>query len=61
MPSIGTTCSAESVLASTMNPEPVTPAAPFDVSISTPSSSSCCVMLRCTPNACAMKIDAIDR
>ena len=44
-----------------MKPEPVTPAAPFDVSISTPSTLELLADDRSTPNACAMKIAAIDR
>src|SRR5438045_8963983 len=38
--SIGTTCIADSVLARTMKPDPVTPAAPFDVSIRTPKGAA---------------------
>src|SRR3954469_24316797 len=60
-PSTGTVCVAASVLASTMKPDPVTPAAPFEVTINTASSASCWPSDMCTPNACAMKIDAIDR
>ena len=49
-PSTGTTRIAARVLASTIKPEPVTPAAPFDVSISTPSTLICCVSVRWTLN-----------
>ena len=61
IPSTGTTRIAESVLARTMNPEPVTPAAPFDVTISTASTLSCWPSVSSTPNAWAMKSVAMDR
>ena len=60
-PSTGTTRSADSVLASTMNPDPVTPAAPLLVSISTPSTLNCWASVRCTRNACATNNVAMDR
>ena len=60
-PSTGTTRIAVNVLARTMKPDPVTPAAPYDVSISTPSTLSSSAMPRWTWNAWAMKIVAIDR
>ena len=61
MPSIGTTFIAESVLARTMNPEPVTPAAPFDVIIRTARIPICWPMERGTPYTCARKSVAIER
>jgi hypothetical protein len=48
-PSTGTTRSAESVLASTTKPLPVTPAAPLLVTMSTPSTESCWPIVRSTP------------
>ena len=44
--------------ASAMNPEPVTPAAPLDVSISTPSTVSSWPNVRSMPETCARKIVA---
>ncbi len=44
----------DSVAASVMKPAPVTPAAPFDDSIATLSSSSCWPIERSTSHACAM-------
>ena len=60
-PSTGTTFIAESVLASTMKPEPVTPAAPLDVIMRIASTLSCCPTDRSMWYACAMKSTAIDR
>ena len=60
-PSTGTVRVAASVLASTMNPDPVTPAAPLLVSMRMPSSVSCSPTDRSMPYTWAMKIDAIDR
>lgn len=57
----GTWPTAESVAASTINPEPVTPAAPLLVSNSTARSVSCCTSVICTSQACAIKTAAIVR
>ena len=54
MPATGTEGTIESVAASVMKPAPVTPAAPLDESIATPTSSNCCPHYRCTPTAWAM-------
>jgi len=54
MPATGTDGTIDSVAASVMNPAPVTPAAPFDDSIATPSSSNCSPIVRSTLHACAM-------
>ena len=61
MPSMGITFVEDSVLASTMNPEPVTPAAPFDVIIRTARMANCCDNARSLPYTCARKIVAIVR
>ena len=50
-----------SVEASTINPEPVTPAAPFDVINNIQSNDSCCVKLIGVFVACAKNIAAIVR
>ena len=40
MPATGTLGTTDSVAASVMKPAPVTPAAPFELSIATPSNSN---------------------
>ena len=50
-----------SVAASTMKPDPVTPAAPFEVSSSTPMMPSCCHRVSSVLVACARKIAAMVR
>ena len=60
-PATGTWPTADSVAASTMNPLPVTPAAPFDVSSSTSSSVTSSVSVICVFVACAMNTAAIVR
>ena len=44
----------DSVAASVMKPAPVTPAAPFELNIATPSNNACSPQLRSTLHACAM-------
>ena len=58
-PATGIVGTTASVAASVMNPAPVTPHAPFEVSIATPSSVISCVSVRSMLSACATKIDAI--
>ena len=53
IPATGTVPSDDSVAASTMNPEPVTPAAPLDVSRRIAISPSCAPSDRVTSCACA--------
>ena len=59
MPDSGIVGTTASVAASVMKPAPVTPLAPFEVSIVTPSSVSCCVHVRSVLVACAMNSTAI--
>jgi hypothetical protein len=51
IPSTGMEGKTASVAASVTNPDPVTPAAPFDVNINTASRVICCQILRSTPYA----------
>ena len=60
-PATGIDGTTASVAASVMKPAPVTPEAPFDVSIATPSSVSCCVSVRSMFSACATNSAAIVR
>ena len=60
-PATGIDGTTASVAASVMNPAPVTPEAPFDVSIATPRIVSCCFSVRSMFSACATKSDAIVR
>ena len=57
----GTVPSDDSVAASTMKPEPVTPAAPLEVSSSMPISASCWLSVRSVLVAWARKTAAIVR
>jgi hypothetical protein len=61
MPATGILPIDASVAASVMKPEPVTPAAPFEVSSRTPSSRSWSPIDRSTPVAWAMNTAAIVR
>ena len=61
MPATGMVPTEASVAASMMKPLPVTPAAPFDVSSSTPRMPSCCASDRSVLVACAMNSAAIVR
>ena len=61
MLSIGITFKAVSVEARTINPLPVTPAAPLDVTINTPIIVSCWPMLRLILKTCERKITAMER
>ena len=54
MPATGTEGTTDRVAARVMKPAPVTPAAPLELSIATPSSSSWSPSDRCTPQAWAM-------
>ena len=60
-PATGSECVAAKVAANVTNPPPVTAAAPFDVSSSTPRMPSCCANVRGVSVACAMKTAAIVR
>ena len=60
-PSTGITSIAVRVDASTMNPLPVTPAAPFEVIIRMPMMVSICSSESWTLNTCERKITAIER
>jgi hypothetical protein len=60
-PATGTWPTAPSEAASTMKPEPVTPAAPLLVSSSTASRVSCCIRLSGVSVAWAMKTAAMVR
>ena len=57
----GTVPSEASVAASTMKPEPVTPAAPLEVRSRMPISASCWPQVRSVLVACARKTAAIVR
>jgi len=59
MPATGILPIDASVAARVMNPEPVTPAEPLDVSISTPSTTSWSVSVSGVLVAWAMKMAAI--
>ncbi len=59
MPDSGMVGTTASVAASVMKPAPVTPLAPFDVSIATASSVSCCIHVSSMLVACAMNSTAI--
>ncbi len=59
IPATGILPSEASVAASVMNPDPVTPADPFDVSSSTPSTTSWSVSVNGVLVACATKIAAM--
>ena len=54
MPGTSTGLTTDSVAASVMNPAPVTPLAPFDVSMATTRMVNCWVKDSSTPSACAM-------
>lgn len=59
IPATGILPSEASVAASVMNPDPVTPADPFDVSSSTPSTANWSVSVNGVLVACATKIAAM--
>ena len=54
MPGTSAGFTTVSVAASVMKPAPVTPEAPFEVSIATTRMTSCCSRLRWTPSAWLM-------
>ena len=60
-PATGIVGTTASVAASVMKLPPKTPAMPFEVSIATPSSDSCCCHVRSIFIACAMNSAAIVR
>ena len=60
-PATGIDGTTASVAASVMKPAPVTPDAPFEVSIATPRMVSCCLNVRSMLSACATNNAAIVR
>ena len=60
-PSIGIFCKVANVLANTINPLPVTPAAPLEVNMSIKIIVTISDMLNGTLYNCAINITAIDR
>ncbi len=60
-PATGIDGTTARVAARVMNPAPVTPEAPFDVSIATPRIVSSCLRVRSMFSACATNSEAIVR
>ena len=58
-PATGIDGTTASVAASVMKPAPVTPEAPFEVSIATPRMVNCCRSVRSMLSACATNSEAI--